>query len=105
MDQTKYHMDIEGMTCTDCEHHVTKALESVGANNVQANFRRGEAIFWAPANFSEDAARQAVEQAGYRPQDIDVVASQDAAATAMTYDMDIEGMTCTDCEHHVTKAL
>ena len=105
MDQTKYHMDIEGMTCTDCEHHVTKALESVGANNVQANFRRGEAIFWAPANFSEHAARQAVEQAGYRPQDIDVVASQDAAATAMTYDMDIEGMTCTDCEHHVTKAL
>ena len=32
--QTQYPMDLPGMTCTDCEQHMTKALESVGASQI-----------------------------------------------------------------------
>ncbi len=69
-ENTQYHMDIQGMTCTDCEHHVRKALEAAGASAVQANFRRGHANFLAPPQFSFDRAREAVQAAGYHPRGI-----------------------------------
>ena len=64
-DKTRYQMAIEGMTCTDCEGHVTHALEGIGALDVQANFRRGEATFWASPDVAFNQARGAVETAGY----------------------------------------
>ena len=69
-EETQYHMDIQGMTCTDCEHHVTKALEGTGASTVRTNFRRGEAFFFAPPDFSFDRARDAIKKAGYHPRGI-----------------------------------
>ena len=69
-EQTQYQMDIQGMTCTDCEIHVAKALEGAGASAVRANFRRGEAIFLAAPNFSLDQARDAVKAVGYHPRGI-----------------------------------
>ncbi len=82
MDNTQqYQMDIQGMTCTDCEHHVTQALESVGATGVSANFRRGQAVFWAPLSFSFDAAQQAVTAVGYRPQGIHELAGAGVPAS------------------------
>lgn len=36
---------VQGMTCTGCENHVTHALRSVGAENISASFRLGEAVF------------------------------------------------------------
>lgn len=99
----QYRMAIEGMTCTDCEHHVITALESEGAVDVHANFRRGEAIFWAPDNLSKDAVFRAVEDVGYHSQDLQVVPPSEEQADA--YKMTIEGMTCNDCEVHVTRAL
>jgi mercuric reductase len=41
-------LEVAGMTCTDCEHHVTAALESAGAEQVSADFRRGVARFTWP---------------------------------------------------------
>ncbi len=96
-----YRMAIKGMTCIDCEHHVTKALNSAGAFDVQASFIKGEAIFSAGTEFSEEAARAAVANAGYQPQAMERLSSSADAA----YAMEIQGMTCTDCEHHVAKAL
>ncbi len=64
-DKTRYQMAIEGMTCTDCEGHVTHALEGIGALDVQANFRRGEATFWASPDVAFNQARGAVETDGY----------------------------------------
>ena len=64
-DKTRYQMAIEGMTCTDCEGHVTHALEGIGASDVHANFRRGEATFWASPDVAFNQARGAVETDGY----------------------------------------
>jgi len=61
----RYRMEIQGMTCTDCEHHVAKALSQAGGSNIQADFRRGEAILAASSDFSFDAARNRVAEAGY----------------------------------------
>jgi mercuric reductase len=44
----KYRLDIQGMTCTGCEEHVAVALENLGAKNIDASFRRGEAVFELP---------------------------------------------------------
>lgn len=78
-EKIQYHMDIQGMTCTDCEHHVASALESVGASRIQASFRKGEALFWAPPDFSVAAARNAVSQAGYMPKTVQPVGPNDSA--------------------------
>ncbi len=65
--KARYQMDIQGMTCTDCEVHVIHALEETGASDAQANFRRGEATFWAPPDLAFNQARVAVQTAGYHP--------------------------------------
>jgi mercuric reductase len=41
----KFKINIQGMTCTGCEEHVAVALENIGAKNIQASFRCGEAVF------------------------------------------------------------
>ncbi len=63
----RLRMRIAGMTCTDCEHHVTVALEGAGATDVRASFRRGEALLTAPAGIETEALTAAVAAAGYRP--------------------------------------
>ena len=32
----RYRMEIQGMTCTDCEHHVAKALSQAGGATSRA---------------------------------------------------------------------
>lgn len=68
------------MTCTDCERHVTTALQSAGATEVEASYRRGRATFQALPGFAEDALRHAVTEAGYTPRDIRKVGQSGAAA-------------------------
>ncbi|MCY0864533.1 MAG: mercury(II) reductase [Sulfobacillus sp.] len=65
-----YIMDIQGMTCTSCEHHVGRALEAAGASNIRVSFRRGQAEFQAPADFSMEKAQQLIVDAGYTPQGV-----------------------------------
>ncbi len=60
-------LEVGGMTCDDCAHHVTAALEGAGAESVSVAWRTGEARFSWPAGLAEDALREAVEGAGYRP--------------------------------------
>jgi len=36
-------LEVGGMTCEDCAHHVTAALEGAGAENVSVAWRTGEA--------------------------------------------------------------
>src|SRR5260370_35734971 len=38
-------MTVQGMTCDDCNHHVAHALETAGATNARADYRRSEAVF------------------------------------------------------------
>ncbi len=60
-------LEVAGMTCTDCEHHVTAALEQAGAEQVSADFRRGVARFIWPESAGGAALRAAVARAGYAP--------------------------------------
>ena len=60
-------LEVGGMTCDDCAHHVTAALERVGAEDVSVTWRSGEARLSVPDGLAEDVVRSAVEGAGYRP--------------------------------------
>ncbi len=62
----RWRMKIDGMTCTDCERHVTTALTGAGARDVSASFRRGEALF-AARDVGAEVLNSAVSVAGYRP--------------------------------------
>ncbi|PSR20251.1 MAG: mercury(II) reductase [Sulfobacillus acidophilus] len=88
-------MEIEGMTCHDCEVHVSQALERIGASTVRASFQRGEAVFVAPLDFSFDQARKAVAQAGYHPRGIRELTegdgSQFTSMAGVDYDLVIIG--------------
>jgi len=60
-------LEVAGMTCTDCEHHVAAALERAGAEQASADFRLGVARFAPPWGVDEAGLRAAVTQAGYTP--------------------------------------
>ncbi len=66
----RLRIQIDGMTCTDCEHHVTTALEGVGATDVHASFRRGEALVTVSDDAETEALLAAVAASGYRPRAI-----------------------------------
>jgi len=60
-------LEVAGMTCTGCEHHVAAALERAGAEQASADFRLGVARFALPWGVDEAGLRAAVTQAGYTP--------------------------------------
>lgn len=60
-------MKVRGMTCADCEGHVVEALIGAGAQEVTANFRRGEAHFHLPAGADHEVLLQAIRRVGYEP--------------------------------------
>ena len=63
----RLRMRIDGMTCTDCEHHVVLALTGAGAREASVSFRRREALFTLPEGVGMEALSAAVATAGYRP--------------------------------------
>lgn len=77
MKMKKYRINIEGMTCTGCEEHVAVALENLGAKNIEASFRRGEAVFELPKNIAVEDAKKAINEAKYQPKEIEEVSSQE----------------------------
>jgi len=60
-------LEVAGMTCSDCEHHVAAALERAGAEQASADFRLSVARFALLWGVDEAALRAAVTQAGYTP--------------------------------------
>ena len=60
-------LPIAGMTCSHCETAVRGALEGVGAQDVRADFRRGEATFTLPEEVDPASLQEAVRAAGYQP--------------------------------------
>ena len=92
MAEDQWRMSIQGMTCTDCELHVTEALERAGARNVQADFRRGEARFILPEGVDSAGLALAVRAAGYRPVGLEAPGTPPRrAAAAGEYDLAIVG--------------
>ncbi|ADG07432.1 mercury(II) reductase [Kyrpidia tusciae] len=64
---------VRGMTCTDCEEHVKKALHSAGAEKISVNFRRGEATFEISDASGIEAAKRAVADSGYEPSNAEIL--------------------------------
>ncbi|WP_421379695.1 mercury(II) reductase [Bacillus salacetis] len=75
----KFKVNIQGMTCSGCEDHVAAALEQIGAKNIEASFRRGEALFELPSDIDVDRAKKALAQTEYKPVEIKEVSSQEDA--------------------------
>jgi mercuric reductase len=78
-DLRTYRLPVEGMTCSDCERHVAAALYGVGAVGVQADFRRGEARFAAPASVEPTRFAAALSTTPYRPGAVETLAQERAA--------------------------
>ncbi len=72
-------LEVSGMTCDDCAHHVTRALRGAGAVGVFVRWRDGEAHFSWPEGVSERDLRAAVEGAGYRPGKLRLLGTAPAA--------------------------
>ncbi len=71
----KYRIHVRGMTCTGCEEHVATALESIGAVNIEASFRRNEATFELPDDVAIETAQKAINEAKYQSGDAEVIES------------------------------
>jgi mercuric reductase len=102
----RFRMRVHGMTCPSCEHHVEKALGEAGAHNVEADFRRGEALLSVDGPPDEATLAAAVQRAGYASGPIEPLETiAPGQANLVEYRLPVEGMTCADCERHVADAL
>ena len=92
MNPKKLRMKIYGMTCDHCEATVMRALESAGAREAKADFRREEAVFTVEGEVDEAKLAAAVRDAGYRPGAIETVEPQvPIVASRDGYDLAILG--------------
>ncbi|GBF11892.1 mercury(II) reductase [Tepidibacillus sp. HK-1] len=66
----KYRVNIQGMTCTGCEEHIATALQNIGAVNVNASYRHGEATFELPNDVDVRKAQEAIREAKYQPGEV-----------------------------------
>ena len=58
---------IEGMMCTHCEAHVTKALtEKLGAQKVESSHKKGESVIISETELTQAQLEQALEGSGYK---------------------------------------
>ncbi|EFI70157.1 mercury(II) reductase [Lysinibacillus capsici] len=73
----KYRVNVQGMTCTGCEEHVTVALENIGARGIEVDFRRGEAVFELLNDVEAETAKKAIVEAKYQPGEAEKVQSQE----------------------------
>ena len=64
--QTTIHLAIDGMTCGNCVHHVTQALQGVaGVRKADVDLAAGRAVVGARGAVDVAALVAAVQGAGY----------------------------------------
>jgi mercuric reductase len=84
-DLVRYRVQVQGMTCSDCERHVTDALRAAGAVDLTANFRSGEANLSAPASIDPERFVDALMPTPYRASGIQRVAHELAERRPATH--------------------
>lgn len=86
-------LDVGGMTCDDCAHHVTTALDKAGATDISVEWPTGQARFTWPADVPEAELRSRVVAAGYRPGTLRVSTAGEPAVSdpALDYDLVVVG--------------
>ncbi|GAA0463508.1 hypothetical protein GCM10008935_19000 [Alkalibacillus silvisoli] len=70
-------INIQGMTCTGCEEHIAVSLEKIGAEHIDANYRRGDVTFELPENVEIETAKKAIDEAKYQPGQAEILQSQE----------------------------
>lgn len=56
---------IEGMSCGHCVKHVSEALNDIGAKDVEVNLDKKLAIVEISEDITDEAIKEAIEEAGY----------------------------------------
>lgn len=75
----RLRMQVGGMTCEHCNTTVERALESAGATDPHADFRRSEAVFEFAGGTSSLAS--AIEHAGYSPGKVETLEAEPIVAS------------------------
>ncbi len=86
-------LHVGGMTCDDCAHHVTAALDKAGATDISVAWQTAQAHFTWPSNMPETELRSAVVAAGYRPGALRLSTAGERTTpdTALDYDLVVVG--------------
>ncbi|MEC1158919.1 MULTISPECIES: mercury(II) reductase [Bacillaceae] len=79
----------QGMTCAGCEDHVINALNSIGAKNVTASFRKGEATFQVEEKSDIEKAKKAIADTGYMPGEAEIISSERKPELSQEGDYDL----------------
>ncbi|MCY9667614.1 mercury(II) reductase [Paenibacillus alginolyticus] len=74
----KYRINVQGMTCSGCEEHVSTALKNIGAANIETSFHRNEVTFELPDDVAIETAQKAINEAKYQSGDAEVIETHDA---------------------------
>lgn len=85
----KFKLYIQGMTCTGCEEHVAESLEKIGAENIEASFFHGEAVFELADDIGVESAIKAIHEANYQPGEIEKVSSEEKVVLGNEGDYDL----------------
>ncbi|EEV48958.1 MULTISPECIES: mercury(II) reductase [Enterococcus] len=85
----QFRMRIQGMTCTGCEKHIEKALESMGALNAKADFSQSEAVFQLPDDYAIENAIEAVKKINYQLEEVEKLPVQKRVMTNNKEDYDL----------------
>lgn len=60
-------IQIEGMTCPNCESHVEKELKILGAKDIKVSHENESAIFTVEENIGAETLNRVIKTAGYTP--------------------------------------
>jgi mercuric reductase len=85
----QFKMGIHGMTCAGCEEHIEKVLESIGATNLQVNFRRSEAVFQLPDDCAVENAIKAVKETNYQPGETEKLSAREHVVSVNKEEYDL----------------
>lgn len=95
---------VDGMTCTNCERHVSEALTALPfITSAKADFHTGKVKITASGPLDENKMKEAIEEADYiykgiSPETKPSLSEKEAVVL-------VGGMMCENCERHVKKAL
>ena len=66
-------LQIEGMSCANCQNRIENALNGMAQVNAKASFKKGEAIVKLGADIPEEELRESVEKLGYKVTSIELM--------------------------------
>ena len=66
-------LQIEGMSCINCQNRIENALNGMAQVNAKASFKKGEAIVKLGVDIPEEELREAVEKLGYKVTSIELM--------------------------------